>query len=94
MRKSRRIVCVQKIGLTTITYTLFKIAQMMISMPALRTSVAATFFNNLKLEFHSIGIGIMIRKRSVATFETNDTHRIGFEIAAWQKFPGLGWICQ
>jgi hypothetical protein len=61
---------------------LFSIAQMIINTPALNTSVAAIFFNTLKLDFHSIGIGIQMRNMSVETFETKDTHRMGIEIAA------------
>lgn len=76
------------------TWTLFRIAQTMMRTPALSTSVAATFFKSLKLDFHSIGIGKSKIRTSVDTFETNDTQRIGFETAAWQTFPGLGLICQ
>jgi hypothetical protein len=53
----------------------------MICTPALRTDVAAIFFISPKLDFHSIGTGIRKRKISVDTFETNDTQRIGCEIA-------------
>jgi hypothetical protein len=54
----------------------------MMSTPALSTSVAATFFRSLRLDFHSIGTGIMKRKISVDTFVTNDDQTIGFEIPA------------
>jgi hypothetical protein len=55
--------------------------QTVISTPALSTSVAAIFVKSLKLDFHSIGTGIKKRKISGDTFDTNDTQRIGFEIA-------------
>jgi len=54
----------------------------MMSTPALSTSVAAIFFKNRKLDFHSIGTGSRRMKTSVDTFATNETQRIGFEIAA------------
>jgi hypothetical protein len=73
---------------------LFSVAQTMTSTPALSTSVAAIFLTSFKLDFHNIGIGIMIRNASVPTFVTNDTQTIGFEIDAWHTFPGLGLICQ
>jgi hypothetical protein len=55
---------------------------MMTSTPALSTSVAAIFFAVLKLDLQSMGTGIKSRNMSVDTLETNDTHKIGFEIAA------------
>lgn len=60
---------------------LFSIAQMMIRRPAESTEVAANFLYNGKLDFHSIGMGIMNRKMSVDTFVTNVTQTIGFDIA-------------
>lgn len=73
---------------------LFSVAQVMIKRPAESTKVAAIFLYSRKVDFHSIGIGIMNRKKSVDTFVTNVTQTIGFDIAGWQAFPGLGDICQ
>jgi hypothetical protein len=64
------------------------------STPALSTRVAASFFIGLRVDCHSIGMGIRKRKISVDTFPTNMTQTIGFETAAWHIFPGSGLICQ
>lgn len=80
----------QERELTTMTYVLFKIAQTMMSTPALSTIVAAIFFKVLKLDFQSIGIGSSKIMTSVTTFATNDTQTIGFDIAAWHTLPGFG----
>jgi hypothetical protein len=69
-------------------------AKTMMRIPALSTIVAAIFFKSFKLDFHSMGRGIMKRYTSVVTFETNVTQRMGFEIAAWHTLPGFGLICQ
>lgn len=73
---------------------LFSVAQMMIRSPAESTDVAATFLYSRKLDFHSMGMGIMKRKISVDTLVTNVTQTMGLEMAGWQEFPGFGDICQ
>lgn len=73
---------------------LFSVAQMMIKRPAESTKVAATFLYSRKLDFQSIGMGIMNKNISVETFVTNVTQTMGFDIAGWQEFPGSGDICQ
>jgi hypothetical protein len=64
--------------------TLLMVAQTSTNTPALRTMVTATFFNNLRLDFQSIGIGIKMRYGSVARFAAKVTHIMGMEIAGWQ----------
>ena len=76
------------------TCILFNVAHTMINTPPLSTRVVASFLKDLKLDFQSIGIGMRNRYVSVETFKMKDTQRIGFEIAAWQAFPGSGFICQ
>jgi hypothetical protein len=58
--------------------------------PLLSTNVAVSFWKVLKLDFHSIGIGMKNNKMSVDTLQTKYTHRMGFEMAAWHAYPGSG----
>jgi hypothetical protein len=64
--------------------TLLIVAQTRTNTPALRTMVTAIFFNNLRLDCQSIGIGMKMRYGSVARFAAKVTHIMGMEIAGWQ----------
>jgi hypothetical protein len=54
----------------------------MTNMPVLSTIIAAIFLYFLKLDFHTIGIGIKSRYRSVDTLKMNVDQMIGFDTAA------------
>lgn len=69
-------------GLTTRTKTLLSVAQTRTNTPALRTMVAAIFFNSLSWDPQSMGMGMKIRYRSVTMFEAKVTQTIGREMAA------------
>jgi hypothetical protein len=76
-------------ALTTITYILLSVAQTLIRTPPLHTNIAASFWKVLKLDFQSMGIRMKNNKVSVETLQTKDTHRMGFEMAAWHTIPGV-----
>jgi hypothetical protein len=75
---------------TTITYILSNVAQTTIRTPPLNTNVAASFWKVLKLDFQSMGIGMKNNKVLLETSQTKNTHRMGFEMAAWHTIPGSG----
>jgi hypothetical protein len=58
------------------------VANTMTSIPVLRTIVAAIFLYFLKLDFHSMGIGIKSRYKSVDMLKMNVDQIIGFDTAA------------
>jgi hypothetical protein len=50
--------------------------------------VDAIFFISLRLDFQSMGIGMVIRYMSVETFAAKETQTIGLDTAAWHISEG------
>ena len=73
---------------------LLRAAHTMMNTPALSTIDEAAFLIVRRLDFHSMGSGIISRHMSVATLVTNVTQMMGFDTAAWHLLPGSGLICQ
>lgn len=70
--------------LTTTIIITRKMAQATTKNPPLNSSINATFFNGFKVDFQSIGTGMVIRYKSVAMLQARKVQTIWFEIAGWQ----------